>query len=79
MPPRVILSQLPDRCAITLGSGKNAFRGYDTRCLERNFGYTANLPQTCRRTVRFGGKKIDAFGTSCLRQRSNDTAWLNRK
>ena len=79
VPPRVIFSELPDRCAFTVGTQDGPARMFETRCLQRNFAHADRLPQSCRRTVKLGSKKVDAYGGACLRERSNDVAWLNRR
>lgn len=79
VPPRVIFSELPDRCAFTVRTRGGPARMFETRCLRRNYAHANRLPNSCRRTVKLGSKNIDAYGGACLRERSNSTAWLNRR
>jgi hypothetical protein len=78
VPPRVIFSELPDRCAFTVGTRNGPARMFETRCLQRNYSQANRLPNSCRRTVKLGSKTVDAYGGACLRERSGNTAWLNR-
>lgn len=79
LPPRVMLSELPQRCSFTAGTNTGTHRFFEKRCLERNYRHANRLPRDCRRTVRLGSRKVEAYGGGCLREHSRNTAWLNRR
>ncbi|MDQ2089557.1 hypothetical protein [Marimonas arenosa] len=78
VPPRVIFSELPNRCSFTVGTSNGTRRFFEKRCLERNYRFAGRLPQACRKTVRLGSRKIEAYGGGCLRERTQVSNWNRR-
>lgn len=67
LPPRVARYDLPGKC-------RREFRGYSgrnlmgARCLQRNYRFSAGLPQQCRVTFWNNGRNTAAYKPRCLKR-----------
>ena len=78
LPPRVLMSDLPRRCKVTVENRRGSHKIFEKSCLRRNYRHYDRLPQNCQVQVRAGGQKIRGYSAQCLRQYSQQANWLHR-
>lgn len=59
---------LPERCLLTVDTGRREFLAYGSRCLERNYKFTRKLPRDCQWQVRTDRGIRSVYGARCLRR-----------
>lgn len=59
---------LPGDCLRSFQTRDGRYRVFGKKCLQRNYGFTRDLPKACKVKFRANGKKRQGYGARCLRR-----------
>lgn len=82
VPPRVTLSELPQRCVRHVADRSGPRTVYETTCVQRHYKYAGYLPESCRNNFWSGGTKINGYTQRCLINtpvKTPRSAWVDRR